>query len=236
MWISPSYAAEYRDWLAKGLFTEIHLREAAELQSSLKNEHPAMIATSLDGFATCYYTRGVVSIMEGRTAGWSDLQCGYWAMLYSLFFEIKAITLPAWSQGRKFTPRKMIELVLTSGLARLYRQEGDLIRLRECIDIHFSWDQALGPKTDAGRKILESILDPDKEFTRQELLQDRKDCCNNRDAWPTRPTEVVPFGVLDVEIALRFPGGAAFKFSGDFKPTNDDQITQAIVTYHNSFE
>lgn len=237
MWISPAYAAEYRDWIARGLFAEIHGYEAVQLPKARTDEHPAKMASSLQGFATCYFTRGVVSLMDGAADAWSDIQCGYWAALYSLLFEIKAVTLPAWSAGRTFAPKKMTELVLTQGLACLFQQTGDVVRLRELIEEHFALETALqGALGRSGRTILKSILEPTKCFSRDELLADRKKCCRERDAWPAPPTEIVPYGVLDVEVALRFPDDAAFHFSNEFKPTDDDHVVKAMVAYHTWYE
>src|SRR5262249_811492 len=144
--------------------------------------------------------------------GWHDIQSGYTAGAYRLFFDLQAVTLPAWSAGRSFAPQDKTELVLSLGLARLFSQDGDAERLSEIIANHFNLSDALGASVTAGCKILQSILEPELPFSAADLLQDRKQCCQKRDAWPRRPTEILPFGVLDIELMLRFPKEASFAY------------------------
>src|SRR5262249_27848684 len=122
MWISPAYAREYKEWILGGMFGELYGRATTALAKDYQEQHPALIATDLQELATCYYRRGTVSLLEGDSAGWHDVQCGYWAALYRIGFELKAITLPARSAGRSFAPRDMCELVVLLGLARLFSQ------------------------------------------------------------------------------------------------------------------
>lgn len=228
MWISPGYRKEYETWIAKGMFAELYSRESEHFFAGLAERNAIAVAGNLDCHATCFYTRGMVALIAGDERGWADVQCGYWAALYSLLFGVVGY------HGTMHGERA--ELVLLLGLARLFRQDGDALRLSELVDKHFSLDETIGDRIPSGRKILQSILEPETRFTYDELLEDRKECCQKRDAWPTRPTEIRPFGVLDVEMILRFPSQAAFKYAGDFVPTNDDRITQAIVAYHSWYE
>jgi hypothetical protein len=232
MWISPSYRDEYCSWIAQGNFETIRARGEEYLPEGLHARNPVQIAGCLGSLATCYYRRGTVGLMQGDAAKWADVQAGYWAALYRLLFNLKAVTFTL----REVLPADMAEMVLMLGLARLFRQDGDALRLTELIDQHFNWDAVLGDRIKSGRKLLASILDPAASFTQAELLTDRKECCQKRDAWPTRPTEIGPFGVLDIEIMSRFPENAAFQYSGAFSPTDDDLITCAIVEYHASYE
>src|SRR5690349_6477396 len=93
--VSPAYAEEYREWIRRGQFQSVYGWAVAKLPESLKQEHPALIAGDLGSIATCYYTRGIVALLDGDQAGWHDIQCGYWAVVQKLRFEIKSITLPA---------------------------------------------------------------------------------------------------------------------------------------------
>lgn len=127
-------------------------------------------------------------------------------------------------------------MVMLLGLARLFQQDGDALRLSELITEHFSWDEAIGNRVRSGQRILHSILEPGAEVAYDDLIKDRKESCQKRDTWPTRPTSFDPFCVLDIEIMLRFPDKAAFHYSGGFAPTDEDHITQAIVAYHSWYE
>lgn len=233
MWISPAYSREYQVWIADGQFDRIYSRELPDLTEAIELQHPALVATSLGTLATCYYRRGIVRLLQNVLDGWRDIQLGYQCAFFGLHFDLKAVSLPAWSQGRSFAPRRMTELVLTFGLARLFGQDRDVKWLSESIAKHFSLSVALGDRFPAGRKLLESILEPAAQFTVQELLQDRKDCCIKRDAWPTRPTEIDPFGVLDIETAIRFPSDSAFRYEASygFQPTEDGNIIEALRNY-----
>jgi hypothetical protein len=228
MWISPAYRKECREWMAKGMFQELSARVETEIDDALSDENPSWIASNLGSLALCYYCRGMVAVMADNPTGWADVQAGYWAALYARLFELKAVAL-GWCN---LSGSQLTEMVLLLGLARLFQKEGDALRLSEEIATHFSWELAIGDRMASGRKLLQSILEPETPVTRAELLQDRKECCQRREAWPTRPTEIDPFGVLDIEIMLRFPAEAAFQCSGEFKPTDEDLITHAIVAYH----
>lgn len=236
--VSPAYAGEYREWIHRGRFEQIYRQAADKMPEYFAQQHPAMVGGNLHSIATCYYTRGTVALLDDEPAGWKDIQCGYWAALYSLGFELKAVTLPAWSSGRKFGSRAIVELVLTLGLAKLFRQEGDVSWLRSAIAEHFSFEAALGDKVTAGRKLLQSILDDNAVFSFQELLKDRKECCQKRDAWFVRPTEVTPFGVIDIEAILRFPREASFSYPDamGFQPTEDNTIVEAVTAFHTWYE
>ena len=233
-----SYAEEYREWIRKGGFREVYGRAISDLPNALKQEHPALVALNLSSIATCYYMRGVVAVLDGKQNGWRDIQCGYWASVEMLRFEIKSVTLPAWSAGRSFLASSQLELVLTLGLARLFRQEVDASWLSSAIATHFHPEEALGTKISHGRLLLESILKPEENFSFSDLLRDRNQCCSKRDEWPKRPTEIVPFGVLDIEAVLRFPAQASFQYpeSLGFNPTEENAIGECVIAYGNWYE
>jgi hypothetical protein len=179
--MSPAYVKEYREWIRKDGFRELYGRAISALPKSLKQEHPALVALDLSSIANCYYKRGAVAVLDGNQNGWQDIQCGYWASVEKLRFEIKSVTLPAWSAGRNFSSQ--VELVLTLGLARLFRQDVDASWLSSAIPTHFHPEKALGTKVSHGRLLLESILKPEENFSFLDLLRDRNQCCSKRDAW-----------------------------------------------------
>src|SRR4051794_16149648 len=53
-----------------------------------------------------------------------------------------------------------------------------------------------------------------------------------------RPTEIVPFGVLDIEAVLRFPAQASFQYpeSLGFNPTEENAIGECVIAYGNWYE
>lgn len=231
--MSPTYEREYREWLADGRFDELIARDRRYLSESFEEQIPALIAQNLQTYATCYYTRGAVRLLDGDRLGWHDIQCGYWAALFSLRFQIKAVTLPAWSAGRTLGPREKAEIVLTSGFARLFQQQADAEWLASQIEQHVQLDELVGRKSQAGRLILDAIMGAGAPATYEALLADRKKSCQARDAWPTRPTEIVPFGVVDVEAVLCFPDKCRFPYRDmEFLPTADGDVEQAIVNYY----
>jgi hypothetical protein len=221
--------------MARGHFQEVHQRALDGLPKALQLEHPALMAMNLGDIATCYYTRGAVALLDGDRAGWHDIQCGYSAALYDLRFELKAVTLPAWSTGRVFSGASQVELVLTLGLAKLFRQESDASWLLSAVDARFNTEDALGTKIDDGTLLLDSILGTDEGFSYADLLKDRKQCCKKRDAWPKRPTEIRPFGVLDIEAMLCFPQESSFQYSNstEFKPTEEKAVAEAVTAFEN---
>ncbi len=233
--VSPAYVNEYRDWMAKGQFQKVYQHASDGLPKALQLEHPALMSMNLGGIAICYYTRGAVALLDGDQAGWHDIQCGYLAALYGLRFELKAVTLPAWSKGRKFYGKSQVELVLTFGLAKLFRRENDASWLQSAIDAHFNTEDALGTKIDDGTLMLDAILGADDSFSYADLLKDRKQCCKKRSTWPTRPTEIRPFGVLDIEAILCFPQEAAFHYpdSTEFSLTEEKAVANAVTAFDN---
>jgi hypothetical protein len=233
MWISPAYERDYRDWIAKGQFDHLVAREHKYLAESLAEQHPALIATSLSTLATCYHTRGAVKLLEKQQSGWHDTQAGYWASLYALRFEIIAVTLPAWSHGRSFNCST--ELAVALAFSRLFQQAADNAWLERAMAQHFDTGPHVTPG-EPGAILLTALAAPKIEYSRDELLKDRRACCRSRDAYPTRPTEIIPIGVLDLEAILHYPDQAAFSYSANhFEPTEDDQIVEAIANYHISY-
>jgi hypothetical protein len=233
MWISSSYKRDYRDWIGKGQYQRIRERERRYLANALAKENPAPIATSLSAIATCHHTRGAVALLEHQQAGWHDIQAGYWAKLYALRFEVKAVTLPAWSRGRSFN--QSAELAVTLAFSRLFQQTADRKWLDEALAAHFD----SGPHVASGQPghlLLTAMVAESVECTREDLLNDRRDCCRTRDAYPKRPTEVIPIGVIDIEAIIHYPGDAAFPYSVDrFEPTDDEQLADSIAAYHTMY-
>ena len=85
----------------------------------------------------------------------------------------------------------------------------------------------------AGAALLDSIYRIDHGISAESLRRDRTECCRKRDAWPTRPTEIEPFGILDIEMAINFPDDAQFPFPElAYSPTEDQLVSHCIATYH----
>ncbi len=237
--ISPAYANEYRERLQKANFDGIYQRELPRLREAVKEEGNSLIfshiSTSLGGIATCYFLRGAVALLDGNSSGWSDVQCGFWAEVYRLRYDI--IPIVKWGRGR-FMPWETTIAVMLLGLAKLFGQKSEEHLLKSAITEHLpDFDEALGDKVASGRKIMDSILN-DTPYSFAELLKDRKECCQKRDAWPRRPTEISPFGVIDVEAMLKYPNEASFRYPDtmEFTPTPDAAIEDAVVAYHVWFE
>jgi hypothetical protein len=233
--ISPAYANDYREWMQNGNFDGIYQRELPKMRAALKEEGNSLIysplSSCLDSIATYYFHRGTVALLEGDNEGWGDVQCGFWAAVYHLRYDI--IPIVRWGRGR-FVPWDTTEAVMLLGLAKLFGQEMEASFLKSEIAEHLpSFDEALGDKVASGRKIMDSIF-KDTAYSFEELLKDRKECCQKRDAWPRRPTEITPFGVIDVEAMLKHPNEASFRYpiGMEFKPTPDGAVEDAIAAYH----
>jgi hypothetical protein len=236
--ISPAYAKEYREWIQAGNFDNVYQSFLPELREALKEEGSALISPvslGLHSISTCYFKRGAVALLDGNDAGWCDVQCGFWASVYRLRFYV--IPIVKWGRGR-FVPWDTTEAVMLLGLAKLFRQASEESYLKSVIAGHLpSFDEALGDKVTSGRKIMDSIFN-DTPHSFAELLKDRRECCQKRDAWPRRPTEISPFGVIDVEAMLKYPNEASFRYPDtmEFKPTTDAAVEEAVVAYHVWFE
>jgi hypothetical protein len=120
------------------------------------------------------------------------------------------------------------------GLARLFGQDTDEASLESVLGDDFDPATILGARVTSGRTILQSVFDPQFPCTYAALLRDRGECCQKRQAWPKRPTEICPFGVLDIEAMLRFPEQASFAYPSSigFNPTEDALLLEAIIAYH----
>ena len=233
MWISQAYEREYRDWIASGQFDRLIGREREYLSEALDEEHPALIATSLSIIATCYHTRGAVSLLEKHNSGWRDIQAGYWADLYALRFEIIAITLPAWSQGRTFN--SSAELVVALAFSRLFEQTEDEVWLEQAIDQYFDSGPHVA-NSQPGSLLLSAMKNTAIHYPFDDLLRDRRACSLTRDSYPKRPTDITPVGVIDLETIIHYPAQAAFQYPREgFQPTEDNQITDSIAAYHASY-
>lgn len=230
MWISPAYERDYREWMVNGHFEGVLTWSQASLTDALAQQHPTLIASALWGFSTCYHTRGAVALLEKQASGWRDIQAGYWADVYALRFEIISVTQPAWSQASRFI--KSNELVTTLAFARLFGQTADRDWLEQAVASHYK----SGPHISDGQPggvLLSALRNPSSAYSRRELFEDRRACCRGRDAYPKRPTEVVPVGVIDLENILHYPSDAAFQYSmEEFLPTEDHLVTESIVAYH----
>jgi hypothetical protein len=234
--VSPAYEKEYREWIQRGQLERVYPFGAQMLQRELLKESPFPYPAggALGSIATCYYRRGAVALLDQNAAGWQDIQCGYWATVYSLRFLYKAATLPAFGDRRPFGEDRKTATVMTLGLARLFGQDGDAAALEAILGPEFNIQEALGDEIDDGRMMLEAILHPTKSFSYDELLSDRNQCCKKREAWIKRPTEIDPFGVIDIEAMLRFPEQASFRYPRDsgFNPTEDELLIKVVTAYH----
>ena len=238
--VSPAYEKEYRDWINRGQFETVYSFGARTLQKELLGESPLPYPAggALGSMATCYYRRGAVALLDQNPAGWQDVQCGYWAAVYSLRFFYKAATLPAFGDRRPFPEQRKTATVMTLGLARLFGQDGDAAALQAILGPQFDIQEALGNEIDDGRIMLEAILHPAESLSYDELLRDRNQCCKKRDAWIKRPTEIDPFGVIDIEAILQFPEQASFPYppGAVFNPTEDELLIKAVTAYHCNYD
>jgi hypothetical protein len=230
--ISRVYERQYREWIQMGGFEEQYQRVVPDMREALKKNQPPLLAVNLRFLATCYHARGVVALLEGHSAGWRDVQCGFGAGVYGLRFEIEALVW-AGSKGRGLSPEDTTEAVMILGLAKLFGQKAEEKWLKSAIAGHMDVSEALGPKVAAGRKILDAIV-AGTAYSLGELREDRKECCRKREAWPPRPTEIMPFGVLDVEAMVTYPEEASFRYpeAMGFEPTSDAWVEEAVAAYH----
>jgi hypothetical protein len=227
---SPSYTREYREWLDGGNFERVYEDGRADLASAIESQRSDHAAAALQSIALCYYTRGAVSLLDGDLRGWNEIQCGYLATTYSIRLIIPLRTEAAVS--RKRSERMITEAVMTLGLARLFAVSFDEQLLRDWLVPCFD-STALTGKVASGRCILESIFHASHKHGVESLRRDRKECCQKRDAWPDRPTERRPFGILDVEMAINFPTKAEFSYPAiAYSPIEDEHVIQVITAYH----
>jgi hypothetical protein len=213
---SLAYSRDYRDWLVAGLFEENHAHAGKHLRDAVDMQRPDLVAPSLRELAVCFYTRGAVSLMDGRAEGWR-VTTGLEADL-------------------KDSPAFVTRAVMTLGLARLFSVDFDEQLLRQWLAPRYDVAVLTG-KVSSGRYILDSIYFRDTSATAEMLRRDRRECCQKRDAWPKRPTENEPFGILDVEMALRFPDEAEFPYAlSSYTPTEDEFVIEGIATYHRWYD
>lgn len=234
-WVSPAYEREYRDWIERGQFARLREREADDATGWQNDDNPWLLVDGLATLATCYGTRGAVRLLDGDQAGWEDIQAAYMASMYKLRFADRGLSLPAWSSGHTPVPRLLIELPAWSALGGVFGQS-DESWWTHAIETYFDMDAATGDIV-AGRAILRSLLDRDANTTPEELLEDRKACCRTREGWPTRLTEICPFGVLDVEVLGRWPDRSCVSLPTplNFTPTPDPIILSAIELFHTRY-
>jgi hypothetical protein len=167
--------------------------------------------------------------MQGEPLGWHDIQCGYMATVCSIRFAVPLRT--GLEAEIRESPNYIVEVVMLLGLAKLFSIASDEQFLQHWLDSRFDI-AALTGKVTSGRYLLDSIYRGQHGITADQLRQDRKECCRKRDAWPKRPTEVEPFGVLDIEMAINFPGEAEFSYSAmEYRPTTDYMIMQGISAF-----
>ena len=129
------------------------------------------------------------------------------------------------------SPDYIVQAVMTLGLARLFSATSDQLFLRRWLDSRYDVVAMTG-KVASGRCLLDSICLEKHELTAESLRQDRKECCRKRSAWPKRPTEIEPFGVLDVEMAINFPSEAQFPYPAiEYRPTADYMVIQGVSAH-----
>jgi len=227
---SRPYCREYPDWLAKGNFQRVYEWGRQSLAEAIELQRPDLVVPALDRLALCYYKRGAARLMDREELGWHDVQCGYLASVYA--FRFMAPLATGLAGQLKDSPKYITSTVMTLGLARLFSVAFDEHVLRDWLDVRYDV-AALTDKVGSGRSILDSIYHRQHGITVDTLRQDRKECCRHRDAYPPRPTEFPPFGVLDVEMAISFPGEAEFPYPAiAYSPTEDDSVIQGITVYH----
>ncbi len=227
---SPAYSREYRDWIANGEFERVYANGSENLATAIDARRPDLVAPALRDLSACYYLRGAVVLLDGKQDGWHDIQCGYLASVYSIRFAVPLLT--GVDAILKNSPAYVTHAVMTMGLARIFSVEFDERLLRTWIDERYDAG-ALTGKVQSGRYILDSLYYTEHRLDAETLRRDRRECCQKRDAWPKRPTEFEPFGILDVEMAINFPQQAKFPYPElPYLPTEDDLVIHGIVTYH----
>ena len=108
----------------------------------------------------------------------------------------------------------------------------DVQLLRDWIRPQYDVRQLTG-KVASGGHILDSIMDDKCPCTPEQLRRDRRDCCQKGDAWPKRPTLIPPFGVVDAEMAINFPGEAEFPYPPiEYRPTEDEFVVKGMTAFH----
>jgi hypothetical protein len=227
---SRAYTRDYRDWIAKGNFASVYEWGRERLECAISSQRPDIAAPALRIVADCYYIRGAVALLDKKPEGWHDVQCGYMASVYALRF---AIPLLAGLEAQlKDSANYITPIVMTLGLARIFAVDFDEQLLRGWLDERYDVDELTG-NVRSGRHILDGIYHRELEVDAETLRRDRSECCQKRDAWPKRPTEFAPFGVLDVEMAINFPALAEFPYLElPYSPTEDDLVIQGMITYH----
>ncbi len=199
---SSAYSRDYRQWLDSGNFERVYGFGSEDIRNAIETKRPDLVASALRDLALCYYTRGVALLLDQSMEGWRDIQCGYMATVYSFRFAWPLASPLAAS--RKESPDYLVQTVLTLGLARLFAVEYDERILREWLTPRYDLPTMIG-KVQGGGPIITSLYETEHDLPADALRRDRRECCKKRDAWPKRPTEFEPFGVLDVELALNYP-------------------------------
>ena len=226
---STAYSRDYRDWIAGGNFERICESGRDNVASAINSRRPDLLAPALRDIALAYYMRGAVCLMDGEPLGWHDIQCGYAATVYAL--RVAAPLLTGLEADVRESPDYIVQAVMTLGLARLFSTASDESFLRRWLDSRYDVVGLTG-KVASGRCLLDSIYLQRHELTVDRLRQDRKECCRKRSVWPKRATEVEPFGVLDVELAINYPSEAEFPYPAiEYRPTADYMVIRGISAY-----
>ncbi|HEV7280562.1 MAG TPA: hypothetical protein VGN57_10185 [Pirellulaceae bacterium] len=230
MTASAAYEREYRQWVARSSFAALHARASQNLDAAVQAKRPDLVASALDGLSVCYHYRGAVTLLEGDDFGWRDVQCGYLANVYALRLRIPLMT-PMGSTRRE-DPNFVVRTTVLLGLARLFRIPLDERLIREWLAPRFDAEKLAGD-VPAGRLILATLFGLEGPVAADALRRDRGACIKAQDAWPKRPTETAPLGVLDVEMSLAHPAEATFSFDEiAYAPTEDDAVILAMTAYH----
>lgn len=228
--VSPAYSRDYRDWIANGNFDRVYEHAREDLQFAIESQRPDLVAPALRDFSLCYYTRGAASLLAGDQNGWHDIQCGYVASFDAIRFALPLMT--GLDAELKNSAKYVIHAVMTLGLSRVFSLERDEKHLRNWLDTRYDVATLTG-EVHSGRAILDSIYHFNHGIDAETLRHDRTLCCPKRDSWPTRPTEIPPFGILDIEMTINFPNDAAFPYCGvSYLPTEDDLVALGKSTFH----
>lgn len=236
-WISPAYERSYRK--NQTWHRNLIRKNPSEVQFAVVAKNPGMAASAAKMLGGSYAMNGVVRLLDGDPNGWREIECGYRGLVYARRFY------PKWWTSSEYVSQDnpsiqyalrgehATELVMLSGLARLFGQTSDLDWLNGAIARYFTMDGALGSKHQFGRLMLDSILHPELPIPAEQLAKDRRECCQKRDTEPFRPTTFNPFGILDIEMMLRYPEESRFDYSGQqFAPAHDINIERAVNAYH----
>jgi hypothetical protein len=217
---SPAQVRDYKEWIAKGKFEDVGRWGTQTIASAIESRNFAKLALGLQTLATCYYSRGAVALLDGRTEGWHDIQSGYMATIYCFQLGVDA------------SECNIVGAVMTLALAQLFGVKFDEQLLRGFLAPRYDVAKLTG-KVTSGRFILDSIYLESHSISADQLRRDRRECCQKIEAWPARPVSLTPFGVLDVEMAINFPEEAEFPYPQlAYLPTEDAAMIEGITAYH----